>query len=110
MRGVLFAGGQALLNRLTIKPYERGYYPLSLCLVGCLVRGSYGNYVALAGAAGTWVAFVVASKRVLGWPPSKSAYLAKKTLVWAHVLRLYFLASLGSWGYICYRLATSSSE
>ena len=95
----------ALLNKFTTKPYEKGHIPLSMLLVGCLVDGKYTSYLAVLGSAGTWIAFAVAAQRVFGWPASKLAYVSKKTLTWAHVLRFYFAASLCSWAYFTYRLA-----
>lgn len=101
----------ALLNKFTTKPYEKGHIPLGICLAGCLLESQmqYAGYLAAVGAAGTWAAFAIAGfGRVLAWPPSKTAYVSKKTLMWAHVLRLYFAASLVSWAYFTIRLAKAA--
>ena len=101
----------ALLNKFTTKPYEKGHIPLGLCFGGCawiqtnMGPSHYGAYLAIVGAAGTWLAFAIAGfTRVFPWPASKTAYVSKKTLLWAHTLRLYFAVSLCSWAYFTYRL------
>jgi len=96
----------AIFNLLTTKPYERGHYALIPCCVGCLLADSwrYGSVLALAGGAGTLLAFVIAGQRVLLWSASKTAHVSKKPLYWVYVLQVYFLASLFSWGLITYKL------
>ena len=101
----------ALLNKFTTKPYEKGHIPLGLCFGGCawvqahLGSDQIGGCLAILGAAGTWLAFAIAGfTRVFVWPASKTAYVSKKTLLWAHTLRLYFATSLCSWAYFTYRL------
>ena len=103
-----FYTGWALLNKFTTKPYEKGHIPLGCCQAGCLLRSHFPHaaYFAVLGAAGTWAAFAIAGfQRVFRWPPSKTAYVSKKTLLWAHILRLYFAASLLAWAYYTVRLA-----
>jgi hypothetical protein len=104
----------ALLNKFTTKPYEKGHIPLGICLAGCLLKSQEGltsflhdrsGYLAVLGAAGTWLAFAIAGfQLVFPWPVSKTAYVSKKTLLWAHILRLYFAASLCMWAYFTFRL------
>ena len=96
----------AIFNLLTTKPYEKGQYTLIPCCVGCLLADSwhYGKLLALVGGAGTLLAFMIAGKRVLSWPASKTAHVSNKPLYWVYVLQAYFLASLASWSLITYRL------
>lgn len=106
MSGVaLFYLTWALLNKFTTKPYEKGHFPLGILLAGCMIKGKYGGYLAVVGSFGTWIAFAVASTRVFSWPASKTAYVSKKTLVWARVLQAYFAASLCTWAYFTFRIA-----
>ena len=101
----------ALLNKFTTKPYEKGHIPLGLCFGGCC--GSKPTWVQAitVPTSQSWVlpalelAFAIAGfTRVFPWPASKTAYVSKKTLLWAHTLRLYFAVSLCSWAYFTYRL------
>eukprot|EP00929_Paragymnodinium_shiwhaense_P122613 TRINITY_DN95506_c0_g1_i1.p1 TRINITY_DN95506_c0_g1~~TRINITY_DN95506_c0_g1_i1.p1 ORF type:complete len:159 (-),score=17.92 TRINITY_DN95506_c0_g1_i1:236-712(-) len=102
-----FYGCWAVYNVLTTKPQEKGHYPLFLCMLGCLSNSSTGRYVAIFGGSVTWLFFIIAGKLgVLTFPASKLAYVSKKTLYWALVVKTYFVASLLLWAYIVYRLAT----
>ena len=104
-----FYAAWALFNKFTTKPYEKGHFAFLTCLSGCVIVESMpalGRGLASSGAAAAFIAFVIAGQRVLGWPASKLAHVSKKTLMWARVMQIYFVCSLGSWGYICYRLVT----
>lgn len=104
-----FYAAWALFNKFTTKPYEKGHFAFLTCLSGCVIVESMpalGRGLASSGAAAAFLAFVIAGQRVLGWPASKVAHVSKKTLVWARVMQVYFVCSFGSWGYLCYRLAT----
>jgi len=106
-----FYSAWAILNLVTTKPYEKGHYALIPCCVGCLLADSwrYGKVLALIGAAGTLLAFMIAGKRVLMWPASKTAHVSTKPLYWVYVLQVYFLASLFSWSLITYKLYQTMS-
>ena len=44
---------------------------------------------------------------VFPWPLSKLAYVRKKTMTWAVVLRLYFVSSLSLWAVVVWMLVRS---
>jgi len=104
----LFYGLWALLNLFTTKPYEKGHFAFFTCALGCggALRdaGHFTGYLAVIGAAGCLAAFMIAGKRVLGWPASKTAHVSKKTLYWVYVMQAYFLASFALWGLVTYKL------
>lgn len=95
----------AIKNRLTTIKAEKGHYPLIMTLIGCVYaqRGG-GASLALLGALGVLLAFLLAATRVLRWPASKLAYVSKKTLGWAMVMKLYYVSSIASWGAVAYML------
>ena len=102
----IFYGLWAVKNLLTTKPYEKGHYAFFTCAAGCygLRKVEAAKYLAVLGAVGVLAAFVIAGKRVLLWPASKTAYVSKKPLYWAYVMQVYFAQSLLLWGLVSYKL------
>ena len=94
-----FYGLWALKNRFFSNPLERAYYPFAIGCVGCFYFGenTTGRVVAAVGSLGVFLAFAIASTRVLVWPAPKLAYIAKKTLLWARIDKPYFVSSLLFW-------------
>ena len=73
--------------------------PFFFAAGGCFIgfETVQGRLMAILGVLGIEGAFAVASTRVLVWPPTKLAYVAKKTLMWAKLMRVYFVSSLAFW-------------
>ena len=102
----IFYGAWAMYNRLFKNPMERGYYAFGTLYLGLYLglQHPYGRAGAVLGALAVWIAFAVASTRVLQWPPAKLAYIAKKTYTWAIFMRGYWRSSLVLWPLVAIRL------
>ena len=90
----------ALRNRyLAGLTVENGHFAFGTLAAGCALglTTTVGRLVAASGAIAVFLAFAIAAKRVLVWPPSKLAYVMKKTLSWAHITRGYYVSSLFFW-------------
>lgn len=90
----------ALRNRfLAGLTAEKGYFAFGTLAVGSFMglTTTMGRLIATAGAVAVFLAFAFAARRVLVWPPSKLAYVMKKTLSWAYIKRGYYVSSLFLW-------------
>ena len=89
----------AVKNRFFSNPMERGYYPFAMAAAGTCVGwdSALGLGMSLLGALGVFGAFVVGSMRVISWPASKLAHVAKKTRTWANVMKAFYASSLIFW-------------
>ena len=102
----VFYGAWALLNLFTTKPYEKGHFAFFTCTFGCASLGKFeaAKYFAVVGSAAVVLAFLIAGKRIFGWPATKTAYVSKKPLYWVYVIQVYFAMSLVLWGLVTYKL------
>lgn len=90
----------ALKNRLLSNPHERGHYAFAILACGAFFKfdsKKSQTMVQTAGVISVLLAFVVASTKVLAWPPPKVAHVFRKTLQWAYILRLYYRLSIAFW-------------
>ena len=102
----LFYALWAVKNRLSGITRERGYYGFALVCLGTSFadQNDLTRRITLAGIGGVFGAFILAAMLVLPWPVAKTAYLFKKTTTWAHVLRMYYISSLGFWAFALRKL------
>ena len=87
----------ALKNRLLENPNEAGFLAFGTSAIGFTIglESVAGQVMAVMGVFAASVAFAVDGfTRVLLWPAEKLAYKAKKTLLWAHVTRVFYISSL----------------
>ena len=79
---------------------ERGHFTMGLTFVGSAFIGlesRAGRVVTMAGLFTVLASFVIAGMKVLQWPASKLAHVVKKTLLWAYIIKAYFISSLAFW-------------
>ena len=96
----------ALKNYLTTFPMERAHFAFGLVLSGFyLGEGSQaGGVLISAGVLGALLGFCIASAKTLPMSTGKLAYVMKKTVLWTHVLRTYYISSVCFWSLALYRL------
>ena len=61
------------------------------------LTNSNGRIIAFVGGIFVFGAYALAATRVLSWPPAKLAHVSKKTVVWARIMRLYYMSALLYW-------------
>ena len=71
----------------------------------CVACGFEHSLLATLSAVAVWLNFAVAAPAVLCWPAARLARVAKKTVVWGRVMKVYFVTNLLLWALTSFLLA-----
>eukprot|EP00462_Mataza_sp_D1_P028307 CAMPEP_0175176622 /NCGR_PEP_ID=MMETSP0087-20121206/33902_1 /TAXON_ID=136419 /ORGANISM="Unknown Unknown, Strain D1" /LENGTH=142 /DNA_ID=CAMNT_0016468447 /DNA_START=82 /DNA_END=510 /DNA_ORIENTATION=+ len=92
----------ALYNFWSGRSVEKGQYSHGFVAISCFITQPK---MALVGSVLVFINFLVpALMAVLPWPASKLAHVRSKTLLWAYILKAYYVAALLMWAFITYLL------
>jgi hypothetical protein len=102
----VFHWAWAIKNVMGNFPQERAHGAFGISLLGFWLGSgsSVGQGCICAGLSGVVFAYAYASQLALRWPVSKIAHVRKKTLLWAHVMRWYYVSYAIFWGVAIYLL------